>query len=376
MKRFFSVMRKEFRHMVRDPWVLIVMTVGAAVLMVLMAYTFSADIEHVPVVVMDGDRSPRSRAYLRRFANDPFFDLRYWARSYAEAREWVRSGQARAAIIVSPGFAEAIWGGKQAPVQIIVDGIDPNTAHQVLGNAEALSANFSVELLHQRLVRAGLASERESLPLQFRVRALYNPGLKEVHSVLPGLMAIVLAMPALSAALSLAREREQGSLEGLMATPIRRYQLLAGKVIPYLLVGLVDVFLFTLVGITTFGVPFRGSLADLALASSLFLLANLGIGLLISSLVRTQMAALLIAGLIFVMPPINEAGIFHPLYAMPPDARMQAMLWPATHYVAIARGIFLKGVGVRGFVVDTLFLLLLGLLLNGLAVWRLRKRLA
>lgn len=376
MKRFFSVMRKEFRHMVRDPWVLIVMTVGAAVLMVLMAYTFSADIEHVPVVVMDGDRSPRSRAYLRRFANDPFFDLRYWARSHAEAREWVRSGQARAAIIVSPGFAEAIWGGKQAPVQIIVDGIDPNTAQQVLGNAEALSANFSVELLHQRLVRAGLASERESLPLQFRVRALYNPDLKEVHSVLPGLMAIVLAMPALSAALSLAREREQGSLEGLMATPIRRYQLLAGKVIPYLLVGLVDVFLFTLVGMITFGVPFRGSLADLVLASSLFLLANLGIGLLISSLVRTQMAALLIAGLIFVMPPINEAGIFHPLYAMPTDARVQAMLWPATHYVAIARGIFLKGVGVRAFVVDTLFLLLLGLLLNGLAVWRLRKRLA
>jgi ABC-type multidrug transport system permease subunit len=376
MRRFFAVMRKEFRHMVRDPWVLIVMTVGAAVLMVLMAYTFSADIEHVPVVVMDGDRSPRSRAYLRRFANDPFFDLRYWARSHAEAREWVRSGQARAAIIVSPGFAEAIWGGKQAPVQIVVDGTDPNTAQQVLGNVEALSANFSVELLHQRLVRAGLASERESLPLQFRVRALYNPDLKEVYSVLPGLMAIVLAMPALSAALSLAREREQGSLEGLMATPIRRCQLLAGKVIPYLLVGLVDVFLFTLVGMITFGVPFRGSLADLVLASSLFLLANLGIGLLISSLVRTQMAALLIAGLIFVMPPINESGIFHPLYAMPPDARMQAMLWPATHYVAIARGIFLKGVGMRAFVVDTLFLLFLGLLLNGLAVWRLRKRLA
>ena len=112
-------------------------------------------------------------------------------------------------------------------------------------------------------------------------------------------MAIVLAMPALSAALSLAREKEQGSLEGLMATPIRRYQLLAGKVIPYLLVGLLDVFLFTLVGMITFGVPFRGSLVDLVLASSLFLLANLGIGLLISSLVRTQMAALLIAGLIF-----------------------------------------------------------------------------
>jgi ABC-2 type transport system permease protein len=161
-----------------------------------------------------------------------------------------------------------------------------------------------------------------------------------------------------------------------MATPIRRYQLLAGKVVPYLFVGLLDILLFTLVGVLTFGVPFRGSVMDLVLSSGLFLLANLGIGLLISSLVRTQMAALIIAGFLFVMPPINEAGIFHPLYAMPTDARMQSLLWPATHYVVIARGIFLKGVGVGTFIFDGLFLLATGLLLNGLAVWRLKKKLA
>lgn len=361
--------------MARDPWALAVVTVGAALLMVLLAYTFSADIEHVPVVAVDGDRSPRSRAYLERFAHDKFFDLRCWAQSHEEARRWVESGRARAAIVVPPGFAAATLQGEQVPVQIIVDGTDPTTAQQILGNAEALSARFSVELLEQRLARAGLASGHESLPFEFRVRALYNPNLKEVNSILPGLMAIVLAMPALSAALSLAREKEQGSLEGLMATPIRRHQLLAGKVIPYLLVGLVDIFLFTLIGVITFGVPFRGSLADLVLSSGLFLLANLGIGLLISSLVRTQMAALIIAGLIFVMPPINEAGIFHPLYAMPPDARMQSLAWPATHYVIIARGIFLKGVGVWTFMSDGLFLLAVALLLNGLAIWRLKKKL-
>jgi ABC-2 type transport system permease protein len=376
MRCFLSVMRKEFRHMLRDPWALAIVTLGAMVLITLMAYTFSVDINHVPVAVLDGDRSPQSRAYLQRFANDEFFDLRHWARNHEEAREWVRSDQARAAIIVPPGFAEATLRGERVSVQVIVDGTEPDTAHQVLGNAEALSANFSVELLESRLARMGLASGYASLPLEFRGRALYNPDLKGINSIMPGLMAIVLAMPALSAALSLAREKEQGSLEALMATPIRRYQLLAGKVLPYLLVGLVDILLFTLIGMIVFGVPFRGRLADLVLLSSIFLLANLGIGLLVSSLVRTQMATLIVAGVIFLMPPINESGIFYPLYAMPADARMQALIWPATHYVIIARGIFLKGVGVQTLTGQGLALLASGLVLNGLAVWRLKKKLA
>ncbi|NIO72227.1 MAG: ABC transporter permease [Anaerolineae bacterium] len=377
MRGFLSVMRKEFRHMLRDPWALATVTVGAMLLMVLLAYTLSADIEHVPMAVLDGDRSPQSRAYLERFANDEFFDLKYWAPSYEEVSEWVESGQVRAAIIIPPGFAEATQQqGERAPIQIVVDGTEPNTAHQILGNAEALSASFSAELLERRLSKAGLAVDHEALPLEFRMRALYNPDLKEINSILPGLMAIVLAMPALSAALSLAREKEQGSLEGLMATPIRRYQLLAGKIVPYLLIGLLDIFFFTLIGLITFGVPFRGHLVDLVFFSGLFLLANMGISLLISSLVGTQMAALLIAGLIFTMPPINESGIFYPLYAMPPDARMQALLWPATHYVIIARGIFLKGTGMQVLMPQGLFLLASGLVLNSLAVWRLKKKLA
>lgn len=351
-------------------------TVGAALLTVLLAYTLSADIEHIPVAVRDGDRSSQSQVCLERFADDEFFGLKYWAPSYEEVSEWIESGQARAAIIIPPGFAEVAQQGERAPIQIVVDGTEPNTAYQILGTAEALSASFSVELLERRLAGAGLGAGHKSRPLEFRMRALYNPDLKEINSILPGLMAIVLAMPALSAALSLAREKEQGSLEGLMATPIRRYQLLAGKIMPYLLIGLLDIFFFTLIGLITFGVPFRGHLVDLVFFSGLFLLANMGISLLISSLVRTQMAALLIAGLIFTMPPINESGIFYPLYAMPPDARMQALLWPATHYVIIARGIFLKGTGMQVLMPHGLFLLASGLVVNSLAVWRLKKKLA
>lgn len=361
--------------MLRDPWTLAGVTVGATILVALMAYTFSADINHVPVAVVDLNRTPQSRAYLQNFANDRFFDLQYGVQSQTEAGEWVKTGRVRAAIIIPLDFVATLQRGEQTQVQVIVDGSEPNTTHQILGNIEAISANYSVELLTERLARTGMLAGRQG-PFEFRVKALYNPTLKEINSILPGLMAIVLAMPALSAALSLAKEKESGSLEGLMATPIRRYQLLLGKVIPYLFVGLIDIFLFLLLGAILFGVPFRGRLIDLVLFSSLFLVANMGIALLVASLVRTQMAALVIAGLIFLMPTINESGIFYPLYAMSSDAQVQSMLWPATHYVIIARGIFLKGIDASLLVSNGLFLLTIGCVVNSLAVWRLKKKLA
>jgi ABC-2 type transport system permease protein len=376
MNSVLSVMRNEFRHMLRDPWLLTTITVGAVLLIVLMSYTLSADVTRVPIAVADSDRSMQSRAYLQRFSSDDFFDLAYWAQSPEEALERVRLGDAHGAIIVPAGFASAILRGERAAVQIVVDGTEPNVAEQVLGNAKALSANYSIELLEKQLDRAGLASGCETQALELRMQALYNPSLEAINSILPGLMALSLSMPTISAALSLAREKEEGTLESLMATPIRRHQLLIGKVIPYLLVGLLDVLLFVGIGLVAYGVPFQGHLLDLILFSSLFLLASLGISLLISSLVRTQMAALVIAGFILTLPVINESGLFHPLYAMPPDARMQALFWPATHYVAITRGIFLKGVGARVLLPHGLFLLAFGLVLNGLAVWRFKKKLS
>jgi ABC-type multidrug transport system permease subunit len=374
MGGFLAVMRKEFRHVLRDPWALAGTTLGTVVLMVLLAYAISADIEHIPIAVMDGDRTPQSRAYIQRFVNDAFFDVRYWARSQEEAVEWVRADKVKGAIVIPAGFAQALQQGELAPVQIVADGTEPNIALQIAGNVEALSGGYSVDLLVQRLERAGMDAEGAS-PLEFRVRTLYNPDLREINAFLPGLMAIVLAFPALSAALSLVREREQGSLESLLSTPIHRVQFLAGKAAPYLIIGLLDILVLTGTGVFLFGVPFRGHLADLVLLSTFFLMANLGIGLLISSVLRTQMAALIVGGLMFMMP-LTQSGLVAPLYTLPPDAQMQAMIWPATHYIIIARSIFLKGVGVQGLMFHGLFLLALALLLNGLALWRFRKRVA
>jgi ABC-2 type transport system permease protein len=374
MSGFLAVMRKEFWHVLRDPWALAGTTLGTVVLMVLLSYAISADIEHIPIAVMDGDRTPQSRAYVQRFVNDKFFDVRHWARSHEEAVEWVRADRVKGAIVIPAGFAQALQQGESAPVQIVADGTEPNIALQIAGNAEALSGGYSVDLLEQRLSRAGMDTDGASA-FEFRVRTLYNPELRELNAFLPGLMAIVLAFPALSAALSLVREREQGSLESLLSTPIRRVQLLAGKATPYLIIGLLDILVLTGTGVFLFGVPFRGRLADLVLLSTFFLMANLGIGLLISSVLRTQMAALIVGGLMFMMP-LTQSGLIAPLYTLPPDAQMQAMIWPATHYIIIARSIFLKGAGMQGLVFHGLFLLALALLLNGLALWRFRKKVA
>jgi ABC-2 type transport system permease protein len=380
MSGFLAVMRKEFRHILRDPYVLGGVTLGTVLLMVLLSYAVSADIEHIPIAVLDGDHSPQSRAYVQRFVNDRFFDVRYWAQSDAQAREWVRSDRVKGAVIVPAGFAEALRRGDQAPVQIIADGTEPNIAVQIAGSAEALSAGFSVELLEQRLTRAGLASGggaspgAQYAPLEFRVRTLYNPECRELNAFLPGMIGFVMTLPALYAGLSLVREREQGSLEGLLSTPIRRHQLLAGKALPYLLIGLLDILILTGAGVFLFDVPFRGRLVDLVLLSSLFLLANVGIGLLIASLLRTQMAALIVTGLVFMLP-LTQSGLITPLYAMTPDARMQALVWPLTHYIIIARGIFLKGAGMQTLMSHGLFLLGLSLLLSGLAVWCFKRKL-
>jgi ABC-2 type transport system permease protein len=232
----------------------------------------------------------------------------------------------------------------------------------------------SVELLEQRMERAGAAVDEMTHPLKFRVRTLYNPENRELNALLPGMIGFVMTLPALYAGLSLVREREQGSLESLLSTPVRPYQLVVGKGIPYLVIGLVDTLILTAAGLFLFGVPFRGRLSHLMLLSAFFLLSNIGVSLVIASLLRTQMAALIVNGLV-MMVPLSQSGIVTPLYTMTPDGRMQALIWPVTHYVVITRGLFLKGAGLEILMGHALYLLASGLMLSGLAVWRFKKKL-
>lgn len=374
MAGFLAVMRKEFRHVLRDPYVLGGVVLGTVLLLVLISCAVSADIEHIPVAVYDGDLTSESRAYVQRFVNEEFFDVAHWALSAAEARELLRANRVRGVIIFQAGFAEALQRGERAAVQIIVDGTEPNIATQIASHAEALSVRHSVDLLKQRMERAGVAVDEMASPLEFRVRTLYNPENRELNALLPGMIGFVMTLPAMYAGLSLVKEREQGSLESLLSTPIRRCQLIVGKAVPYLLIGLVDTLILTAVGVFLFDVPFRGRLSHLILLSALFLLSNIGVSLVIASMLRTQMAALIVNGLV-MMVPLTQSGIVTPLYTMTPDGQMQALMWPVTHYVVIARGLFLKGAGLEILMDHALYLLASGLVLSGFAVWRFKKKL-
>lgn len=371
MRRFFSVMHKEFRHMARDVWSTSIATVGAAVLLVILAYTLSIDISHLPVVVWDGDLSPQSRAYLDAFRNDDFFALRASALSEREATEAVVRGRARVAILIPPDFSQKLLTGEPAQVQFVLDGSQPTVAIQSLAHITSISDNFSMELMR----RAWRVAEASGSP-EVRVRVRYNPGLEQTHGTLPGLMAIVLAMPAISTAMSLAREREQGTLEALIATPISRWQLLAGKITPYILVGLVDVVIFTLIGVFGFRIPLRGNPATLMLLSVLFLLANLGIGLSIATTIKSSQAIMVISFVIFILPPMIISGMFFPRAAMPWWLRAVSFFLPATHYITISRGVFLKGAGLSLLWQNGLLLSIMGAVFLTLSVLRFRKALA
>jgi ABC-2 type transport system permease protein len=363
-------MRKEVRHILRDPYAFLGATVGTVLVMALLSYALSADIDHIPIAVVDGDGTPQSRAYLQRFDADVFFDIRVWTLSPEEARRRVVSGDVRGAIIVPPGFATSLCHDESVSVQVIVDGTDPTVARKIQSNAEQLSSNYAVQL---QMERAAGSEQLALSPLEFRVHALYNPALKELNTILPGLMAFVLVFPCLFAMLSLVREKEQGSMEQLMTTPVRRYQLLIGKLVPYLLIGLLDVLMLTAIGCFFFDIPFRGTLADLLLLSGFFLLANLGISMLLSSVLRNQMAALIVGSMLFVFP-ITQSGLATPVFALPQDAQIRALIWPATHYIIITRAIFLKGLGLSDLIAHGSFLLVTGLVLNGLALWRLKMK--
>ncbi len=351
----------------RDARVLLLLTAGAMVLLVLMAYTFSLDIEAVPTAVLDYDGSRQSRAYLDALANDRFFDIRFQLEHIDQIQRYVEDGRVKVAIVVPVDFSANLARGEEVAVQVIVDGSYPNTASQAVGHITALSQNFTLGLWQEALAQNGL---------DVRTRVRYNPDLKTIHGIVPGLMSIVLALPALSAALALAREKETGSIEGLMVTPLTRLELLVGKLTPYVLLGLFDVLSFTLIGTVGFGVPLRGGLPNLLLFSSVFLAANLGIGLLVATLVNSQQAALTITFLVFTAPPWILSGLFFPVESMPRWLQYVAFAIPATHFVTIARGIFLKGIGVETLWASGMILLVFGLVFNVLAVSRIRMKLA
>jgi ABC-2 type transport system permease protein len=374
LRHLWAIVRKEISHIIRDRTTFILVMLTPTALLFLMAYALTVDIRHVPITVLDYDQTPTSRAFVERVTEGNDLDLYAQVDSLQEVNRLLVHGEVKAALIVGVAFERDLLSLRGMNLQVVIDGTEPKTGsfavEQIGGQAEA----FVGKLLAAQLQRLGITLDSLQ-PINLSVRALYNPGLKSRVDMVPGLISMVLGFPALSVALTLAHEREHGTLEQVLVTPVGRVEFLLGKMIPYVVVGLANVIVIPAIARATFNIPFNGSFSLFFLLSAIFLFAILGMGMVVGVFMRTQPAALALSFLVIFFPGFFLTGIFFPIVAMPEEIRLEALALPGTHYAIITRGIFLPGVGLDVLWPYAVMLVGLGIVFTAIAVSFFKKKL-
>jgi ABC-2 type transport system permease protein len=359
IRRLLVVARKEFCHITRDLRLLFLVTVAPGFLLVTLSYVFALDVEQIDIVVRDLDRTALSRDLVSHITADGDFAVVIWLHDVQGVERFLTRTIADIVLTIPPGFASAVLAGQPAQIQCIVDGVDAIGASQSLGLLES-RVQASVARIARSRASLGAASLAAVDGLAIKEHAWYNKALKSLISMVPGLMAIILCMPALAFALALAREKEMGSFETLIVTPIRGVEYLVGKLLAYEVGGVASGVLALLVATLWFRVPFRGSLPLFLLLTADYMIASTGISLVVASLVRNQQTAMFLILMIFFVPSFFLAGLLRPV-AEEPMARAVAYLLPSTHFIKISRSLFLKGLGLPALRAPALALLGIGL---------------
>ena len=372
-RRLWAVARKETLQLRRDPRSLVLAFLLPLLLLVLFGYAITWDVREVATAVLDQDRSDRSRALLDAFEASGYFRIERYLDSPDEIRPLMAAGAVDLVLVVPPDFARNLAGalpegGPPAAVQAIVDGSDANTATIVVAYAQGVVASFS---------RTARGSGQTLGPqLEVRSRVWYNEELESRNMIVPGLVAVIMMIiAAMLTSLTIAREWERGTMEQLAATPVTRLEVVLGKVLPYLAIGLVDVVASSALGVVLFGVPFRGSPALLMVLSFFFLLGSLGLGMFISAVTRSQLLATQVAMVATFLPAFLLSGFMFAISVMPPVLRAVTYLVPARYFLVVTRGIFLKGVGIPVLRVQGLLMVLYAAVGLALAVAAFRKEL-
>lgn len=344
--RTFVIAWKELLQLRRDRMTLAMMAVLPLVQLLLFGYAINTDVRHIPTVIYDQDHSAASRELAQSLRVTGFYDLLGEVRSYVEIEDALRSGRARAALVIPVKYAANLRAGRTSQLQLVVDGSDPQTVGSAVNTASGLIAARSSELLLAKLTRAGAASPGAGLePIRLEPSTWYNPELRTAVFVVPGLIGVILTMTmVMLTAMAIARERERGTLEQLIVSPVRRVELVLGKILPYTVIGYVQMSLILLAGRLVFDVPLVGSLRLLYALSFLFIAANLALGLFFSTLAKTQQQAMQMS-FFFLLPNILLSGFMFPFESMPRPAQLIAQALPLTHFLRIVRGITLKGAG-------------------------------
>lgn len=372
-RRTWAIARKEFIQIWRDPRSL-GMAIAIPMLMLgIFGYALTLDVDRVPLMVWDQSRSPASRELISAFAGSRYFSLRGAASGYRPIERAIDTGETLMALVIPVDFAQRVAAGRPAPVQMIVDGSDANTATIAMGYASIVTLSYSQAVILQAIRRQGGAAPAP--PLDLRPRVWFNEELESRHFIVPGLIAVIMmVIAALLTSLTVAREWERGTMEQLISTPVRGGELILGKLIPYFCIGLVDVTLAVLIGKFLFGVPLRGSAALLFGMAAIFLAGSLSLGLLISILTKSQLLANQLALVLTFLPAFLLSGFMFAISNMPVPIQLFTYLIPARYFIAMLRGIYLKGIGLDILFWEAVLLTIFGVAIVGLAHVAFKKK--
>ena len=372
--RLRSLIRKEFIQIVRDPRTLALILIIPVMQLFLLGYSATNDVRNVPMAVYDQDRGPAARSLLDAFRAADYFRLDYEVGSETQLRTLIDDGTARVGLIIPPDYSDQVKGNGSAEVAFVLDGSDPTTAATALSAAQAIGQQQATQVLSERLARRGQTSAVQP-PIQVRTQVWYNPDLVSAYFMIPGVIGMILyALTSILTASAIVRERERGTIEQLIVTPIRPWELILGKILPYVILAFLNTLEVLMIGSWWFRVPVRGDLMLILLLSGLFLLSSLGIGLLASTIANTQQEAMLTVWMT-LLPSIFLSGFFFPLEAMPKILQWISYIFPLRYYLEIIRSLMLKGVGIGSLTEEVIALVVFGIVIMAAAAMRFRKRL-
>jgi len=374
-KRVSAIAGKEFIQIRRDPRSLGLALVIPIFLLLLFGYGLSMDIDHVRTIIWNQDASSKlTRDFIRNFTNSKYFRIMAYTDNYGEIERRINSGNVLMAIIIPKDFSHFIESGQKAPLQLLIDGSDANTATIARGYVSSVVSKYNTELLTDTFEKSGIAPPEG---VDARSRIWYNMGLTSTWFIAPGVIAmIIMIIAALLTSITIAREWERGTMEQLISTPVKAPELVLGKFIPYFTIGFFDLTIGVITATVLFKVPFRGSYLLLAGLSVLFLTGALSQGILISIVARSQLMASQLATLTTFIPTILLSGFIYPIFNMPKALQTVTYLIPARYYIVVLRDQFLKGSGILGLWDEMIFLLLFAAIMITLAIKKFRKKVA
>ncbi len=374
MRTIAHIIVKEFLQLRRDPRMLALSILAPALQLLILGYAATTDVRLVPIVVWDQDKSSCSRELISQFANSGYFEIEAEVQSLNEIDPYIENGRVWMALVIPPKFGSHLHARRTVAVQLLSDGSDANSATVSLGYATQFLGTYSRSIVSETIEKGfRMAKSARVIP---EIRVWYNPDLTSRNFMVPGVVALVLMIITMTlTSLGIVREKEIGTLEQLLVTPIRPYQLLMGKLLPFIILGAVDVTLVLAVARYWFEVPMRGSVLLLYGLSGLFVLTTLGLGLFVSTISKTQQQAMLTAQFFIFLPFVFLSGFVFPIENMPHLIQYITYLVPLRYFIVIIRGVFLKGIGIAELWPEALALLVFGVTIFTLSVLRFRKRL-